>query len=143
MSLDYKSDVRFQAAMQKILATANLQHGADVSAHEAEKVLVGKLIDLRTDFVIAVWVQSEKCKALYRQTQRSLRSEVENRHTPIVHSEEEKGTFGKFVLLRNTKAAQEFLTQNQYFFMRIDRQIYADMKDAVNARVADELRTLS
>ena len=137
MKLDPKSDVRFQTAIQAILATMHTTYGADLLADDAAtRTLVGNLIDLRTDFVIAVWVHSKLRKPLDKQPLGDFWSEPRKRYSPPITSKEEESAFGKFALLRDTKEAQEFLRKNLYFFARIDAQFYATMKDAVNARIA-------
>ena len=131
MKSSRESDVRFQVAIKNILGTMYASHDVEnTTADEAKKILVEKLIDLRTYFVITHWVSSQ------------IRKAGETSFLWQEATEDSIKSLKKFTLLRDSKEAQEFLTQNLYFFSRIDRQIYADMKEAVLAYVEDELRVL-
>ncbi len=153
MKQNSESDVRFQGHLNTILKSMHLAHGALVPpplspkkqateeirstisdgldvipATDTEKVLIGKLLDLRTHFVLAVWINAQV----------KLSKKVSVRW-----QDETNSTFAAFVSLRDSSEAQAFLQQNPYFFTKIDRQIFVDMKDAVVAYVEEEVHLLS
>lgn len=121
MNLDHKSDVRFQTIIKNILATI-----PDSLAEQ--KVLIGTLIDLRTDFLLAHWISSQV--AASGKVSKTWR-------------EKSLASFQKFAALRDSKEVQVFLQQDLYFFSKIDGKIFANMKGSVNVCVEDELRSLS